>query len=839
MGALWGPRLIDFSICGLLMAAPLFLGGRHPLGRWVYAILILVGVLGMWLSLLGGRRIPLSTNLLVLLGLGLLIPALQSLPLPIPLPSWFAPGQEALAGQTWLDSGQPPIGSTLSVAPAITQSAWPALIQYGAFFLVVSLRVQSWRDAEKLIAVIGIGGGLLAILAILQAAGGNGKFLWVYDHPTRLPLAIPRGPFQNENHLCHLLALSLPGLIYWIVIPWTSSLPHPERQRRSGEGAMQWLAVGLTIALLSAIYATPSRGGAAIVLVGLGGATAFWLWQQLGRRLDGGPRRWWWTGGWAALLVLIAIACGSLLRMMPTLSYWRLKIWEAAWALCRDFPIFGSGLGTQRHIYRAYFDEYFEKTFANCESSWLQIFAETGLVGGATMLAIIVATAAALTRAAALPWHGRQRLLLAGVFGSLVASVLHALMDFPWHIPACAVPAIAMAALAHRLPSLVARSTCSSACSALPVDGATEPAGHPQSRRCRERDFAVATVLLLGVAGGVFTGLAPARASLAWDQFRRDYRDQEDPIEGLSRKKLAQLYKIVHTDPLHVEARLRLCQTLAAAANYPEPLQLSSESLARRALIEAIYCRTLVPSDGRPYLYAALAGATWNFDLEQQQRLLEHAQRLRRVDGKISIQRAILQMMQGDLEGAFTCWHDAIERDPTTRKIAWKTLTSAFSVEDLLERLEPSHDAAQPLFRWLITNHQADQAAIVGTYLCQQAQQSLAAHTDPRARREILERTTEYAAAVHDPSLKIALYEPLVKLLPSHVEHRLVLADAYLDAGEIDKATAEADQGRRLQPMNDQVRQMQLRCARLARVARATAESTQQQSQPQRVSKIQ
>lgn len=823
----WGQRFIDASLVGLLVFAPLFLGGRHPLGRWVYSILILVGVIGFLFCLLGKCRFGISSGLLMVIGIGMLLPGIQCIPLELSVTDWLAPGAKSLAGNTLLDTGQPHLGRTFSVAPAVTKNAWPSVIGYGAFFCCLVIRIQSWRDVENILAILVIGSGFLAALAIAQASLGNGKFLWIYDHPTREPLEIPRGPFQNENHLCNILAISLPALLYFIAVPFggkhPSAMACAQQSRYAVSSSqkttitldrqlvLQWLAVILLIPICSTIYATPSRGGAIVALTGILGTIGFVSWSLFGTKLNDQARVRWWRTGWTGLAIIFVCFLASLIKLIPTLSYWRMKIWWTSLAIWKDFPILGTGLGTHRYVYRAYFDQYFEKTFATCESSWLQILAESGLVGIAVMITIVAMTGVALGRNARLSLSLRESLLLGALFGGLAVTFLHAFVDFPWHIPACVIPAITLAAIVFRFHTLLSN---------------VAPKTQNQIQQNNEglsfeKNLAVAFLLIIGVGFGVFSGVKAAKASFAWDDLRRQFRDNETLLTKPQNHTIRQLQSILQSEPHHVEARIQYLQILVAALQNPSELKLNPEKLSHEVRLQAVRCRNLVPSDGRAYFLLATTAIQQGLTLQQQGHLLEQAQHLRKVDGNISMHRAIHSFLDGNPQHATVYWKQAVQHDPTTRTPAWQVLTQIYPTADLLEMLEPNHDAGQALFRLLVTRQQWEDASIVGNYLCDAAWKEIATAESDEEVQFLLRRTLEYAVVVQDPKVKIEVLDRLVHYDRKNLSHRIELAHAYLENQQMTKAKEQLEEAIRLDPLNREARELLVECEKRQRLAHA------------------
>ena len=89
-------RAGDAGIAACLLVAPLWFGGRHDLGRLLYAVAVAVAVVGVFshAALIGQKlRVPRWVLCLITGAVGLL--TLQTLPLPDGIFQWLAPDLSA------------------------------------------------------------------------------------------------------------------------------------------------------------------------------------------------------------------------------------------------------------------------------------------------------------------------------------------------------------------------------------------------------------------------------------------------------------------------------------------------------------------------------------------------------------------------------------------------------------------------------------------------------------------------------------------------------------------------------------------------------------------------
>ncbi len=126
----------------------------------------------------------------------------------------------------------------------------------------------------------------------------------------------------------------------------------------------------------------------------------------------------------------------------------RLSMYRDTWRIFLDHPWTGTGLGTLVTVYPRYASFYNGKTVDHAHNDFLELLAETGVIGGLCGLSFIVL----------LFWRGFGNLQLARgagaraiVAGPLVACVgllLHSLLDFNLHIPSNALIFLLLAMVA-------------------------------------------------------------------------------------------------------------------------------------------------------------------------------------------------------------------------------------------------------------------------------------------------------------------------------------------------------------------------------------------------------
>ncbi|MBL8723135.1 MAG: O-antigen ligase family protein [Planctomycetes bacterium] len=446
-----GPLL--WSLVGLLLLVPLPLGCAAPehRGLWLAAGGVLVVVLAM------GRSHP--PRALLWLGTVLVVPVLQ-LALPGSGPNHVltsVPARTWLRGAEWLALWAVALWAGCHGSrPAQVRQGLLALVCASSLFVVHGLLLQR---------------GAVGLLSAEQTT------------------TVMVGTFVNRNHFANLLALAMV-----LGVGLFGAL----QQRRAAPALRLWVAAAIAVGGLG-VLASESRG--ALVASAVGVALCLWLAQ---------PRTLRQHLALAAILVLLA----SITALLLPASVWarfaqlgvelqgggsRLDIWRGAVALWRQFPWFGTGLGTFGDLSPATQSALVPGRIENVHNDPLELLVESGVVGAALVTLLLGTFAVRALRQILALRPGERRWLASGCAAAVAAFAVHAGAEFPLAIPANATWAAACLGL---LAGLLA-----------PTHAVTAPS---------QRPAAPASGLLrlaLGVGGGLLCGFGLDRA---WHHEQRD-----------------------------------------------------------------------------------------------------------------------------------------------------------------------------------------------------------------------------------------------------------------------------------------------------------------------------
>jgi O-antigen ligase/tetratricopeptide (TPR) repeat protein len=350
---------------------------------------------------------------------------------------------------------------TLALSPFATWSGLIEIVACAALFFLVLLYpfgiAGAGMDAQKrffrtLIIVILGSGTLVALLGIAQHGWWNGRILWFFiPHDWTGPLPNnPRanGPFVNPDHFADYLAMILPLATAGALFPILPGFRH----KRSSD--IQLLCAVAAFVMASAIMMSLSRGGWTVAVIGV--ATALGLAARHAREelpamlrgLDAKllPAA---VGGAALVLLVLLYLAGpsgrsqASVRLAATLSHSdnltaaKPFLWSDTTRMIRDFPLVGVGIGGWPEIFPHYQRPPWLNTFffREPENDYLQLLAETGVVGLALVLWFAWAIGVRLREGAA-HLSSRDWPLLAGFAGGVTAALIHEIFDFSLQTPA-------------------------------------------------------------------------------------------------------------------------------------------------------------------------------------------------------------------------------------------------------------------------------------------------------------------------------------------------------------------------------------------------------------------
>jgi len=364
-----------------------------------------------------------------------LLPAyvlLQLLPLPVAALRVLSPERAAVVDALGRIGAKLSFAS-LSVSPPRTFQYF--LLVCGYLLIFTLARELTWRSEDTrwlLIWPIVAIGALEAGLGLWQYFGGTGE-------------QVRWGTYANHNHYAGFLEMALPFAVMYPVVMlrrtrsrWRSPLAP------SLAACGVWALAG--VMFLGIVYSLSRMGFiAALFSLFVMGLLAFGA-RQLGWVTKSRKRRWSAAGMVAALVLAGFIFLPPdklILRFAQLVSAGedggRAQLWAETVPLIKAYPVFGCGLGGYETAFMRFkdFEPLVTDDFAH--NDYLQLLAELGIVGFATVATLAFSVVRVGLRRAVMSADQEERYFAMAGAGSLAAILAHSLADFNLYIPANAM----------------------------------------------------------------------------------------------------------------------------------------------------------------------------------------------------------------------------------------------------------------------------------------------------------------------------------------------------------------------------------------------------------------
>ena len=765
-------RICDLCLWGAVLVVPLTMAGLQETG-----IAIFVGA-SLTMGLVWAVRqfaYPISTTgfsgaeIILVAAIGLV--GLQLVPLSPALLQQLAPfSSEYLA--LWGESDGRILGGeswpTISLTPSLTRSGLVLLIAYCVFFITLVRHLKTIEQVDDAIRLIAIAATVMAILGLAQLFFGNGKFLWVFDHPFRHARWPAKGAFTNQNHFAHFLALGIGPLIWC----WQNCGPKrqnkhdiPGQVRTQGfgmarvktGGTQQYLiSIAAAVVGLAAVLSF-SRGGIAAMLIAFVVSTTAFAghWRRIIKLV-------------VPLMVFVFIGItlfgtdaleakwNTIARAdsMESLSSGRFHLWAALEEAIPHFWKSGSGLGSHAEVYPTWMSKQLGLRFSHAESGYFQVLLELGVPGLVLLLSGIGLCARWCWKTARTGNEGeRQRIII--LAAGLIASVLHSLIDFVWYIPGTMILTVVIAACACRCFQLREVNT--------PVN---------QVSTWKGAFIPCVLLLLLLPAGRLAADVAvkDAASEQDWMNYRKHaivggYRSSYESLAPLDERLdllITHLESCVRIDPADYRARSdlsalylrRFDRDQTNGENQMTVREIrhtvrsvgfeSNKAIGKwlfsafgkssgdlyRALFTARKAVQGQPLRGETYLVLAQVGFLTGLSSESEAALIDLSVKLRPHNASIRYLAGMALVEKGDMDGACDHWRAAFAVDSAIRGLVIRSMASQYSAEEVVDRIDPRADGMWLLFEEFGKLKKPEQQTVAARFYDQRFSEFLATAHD-------------------------------------------------------------------------------------------------------------
>ncbi len=329
----------------------------------------------------------------------------------------------------------------ISASVPATQMEWLRWTGYLALALAAAETFATPDRLRWLAGTLAAAGAVIAVMAIAQHLTGEGKIHWVIE-PSQGGWVF--GPYVNRNHYAGVMELWIPLALGMALAPDASFL-------------RRWVWSGAALVMAASVVMAASRGG----LLAIGVQVAVLVIATAA--LHGRKRA---VIGLVAGVVLIAafvwyVGSADLLQRFTQIgtpgsttvdevSGHRLEAWTGSLEIFRGNWLMGTGLDTFEPHFRSVRQYYTDKIWTHAHNDFLQFVAETGVIGIALGLWLVIAAAREIVRNLRRTAQTATGALLIGVACACLGFMVHGWLDFNFHVPANAAGFAVLAAIAAR-----------------------------------------------------------------------------------------------------------------------------------------------------------------------------------------------------------------------------------------------------------------------------------------------------------------------------------------------------------------------------------------------------
>ncbi len=307
------------------------------------------------------------------------------------------------------------------------------------FFLVTN---TPGMRLNRLLFIIMSVGFLISFLGILQKFTGTGKVYWLIDSPN----ASLFGSFINRNHFSGYIGMVIPLSFGLLISRFGSITFHKTMTWRAILTKFESHLLGnvflvfAIMIMISALFLSLSRGGILsfavtiivfVALIGLSRKT---------RNIIGKGRKVTIITLLLAFIFLVWLGIDPVLERLSDLSSSsRHEVSQYTIDMAKDFPLFGTGLGSFQYLFPKY--EMLEEQlyWDHAHNDYVELLSDSGLIGFIIAIGgIVIFVWKTLVR-----WWERgdsfaKGVTLGGLCG-IIAILSHSVADFNLHIPANAL----------------------------------------------------------------------------------------------------------------------------------------------------------------------------------------------------------------------------------------------------------------------------------------------------------------------------------------------------------------------------------------------------------------
>jgi len=436
---------IEWMLGGLLAFMPLAFGVVHAWSEEIVIALSGMVVFCFLLKLVYYRNLYLIwSGSYAAVAIFLFVVVFQLIPLPTVLVKIISPNTAILKTELLgdLSNADTLIRSMpLTFYSNATEHDLRLAMSVAAVFVVVLNVFRRPDQIKRLLMVISVIGGFVALISLAQNLFGNDKIYWFISSRNSKGYS---GPFVNHSNYAQFMNLSIGAALAWLCVELhesftgkRKSLPDVVEYLTSGAAKKIWLFLAIISFGAATVFISLSRGGMVSVLIAMSFTILLFSWRKSLRD----------HGLVMIVTALIAFICVlyvgfdavydrlASLREFEEAESGRLQILKDIAIAWTKFPMFGTGMGTHSVVYPMFDRSTIPALAAHAENEYAQAAEETGLIGLASL--IIFGILIGLNYARSI--RGNKLPICSAAYGlgfGILAILIQSLSDFGQHLPA-------------------------------------------------------------------------------------------------------------------------------------------------------------------------------------------------------------------------------------------------------------------------------------------------------------------------------------------------------------------------------------------------------------------
>lgn len=497
--------MVEWLLIMLLAFMPLAFGVVHAWSEEAVIVLSGVIVICFLLKLVyHSEQGIIWTWAYVPLGIFLLLPILQLVPLPAALVKSISPSTALLKTELLgdLPNADKLLKSmTLSFYPNATKHDLRLVLAAAGMFVVVLNVFRRSGQIKRLLMAIALIGGAIALITLAQNLFGNGKIYWFISSSHAKGYS---GPFVNHNHYGQFMNLSIGAALGLLIVKLHEGFAGKRLTPSvvlgylsSNFAKSSWLLVAIVSFGMATVFLSLTRGGIVSMLIAISFVTLL-----LSRQRPLKSHSW--------IMVVMALAAFTCilyvgfdavydrlmtLRRLHEVEGGRLQMLRDIAVAWTKFPILGTGLGTHVVVYPMFDRSTITALATHAENEYAQAAEETGLIGLGMLIIfgiIVWSNYVKNIRNVNLPIRSAAY----GLGFGILAILIHSLSDFGQHLSANAILSAIFCALLIGLAQRRKKKRMSNL--ERQISNAKFQTGNFENRHSR---FIIRAIVLLGVSG--------------------------------------------------------------------------------------------------------------------------------------------------------------------------------------------------------------------------------------------------------------------------------------------------------------------------------------------------